>query len=233
MAEVYVLQHVGPETIGNIAQGLEAAGHRAHYIRVFEGQAVPRHMEGAAGLIVMGGPMGVYERDRYPFLDQELRLIEQTLRAEKPVLGVCLGSQLLATALGASVAPAPSKEIGWHPVMLAEQAPADRLLAHVEPSFVAFHWHGDVFTLPRGATPLAASRRTPHQAYRYGENAYGFLFHMEVTEEIVLGMVEHFADELTEVGMDGAAIVEGIEEYLHRLEAIAEMVFGRWAALLE
>jgi GMP synthase (glutamine-hydrolysing) len=190
-------------------------------------------MDAAAGLIVMGGPMAVYERDRYPFLGEELRLIAQALKADKPVLGVCLGSQLLATVLGATVAPAPQKEIGWYPVTLTEHGPTDRLLADVEPSFVAFHWHGDIFTLPEGATPLAASRVTAHQAYRYGRTAYGFLFHMEVTEDIVMGMLDHFADERAAAGVREERIIDGVEEYLPRLESIAEMVFGRWAALVE
>jgi GMP synthase (glutamine-hydrolysing) len=232
MAQIYVLQHVEPETIGNIALGLAAMGHTARYIRVFDGQPVPPDIE-AAGLIVMGGPMAVYERDRYPFLDEELRLIEQALKAEKPVLGVCLGSQLLATALGATVAPAPRKEIGWYPVTLTGHAPADQLLADVESAFVAFHWHGDIFTLPEGATPLAASRITAHQAYRYGHYAYGFLFHMEVTEDIVMGMLDCFADERAAAGEREERIIDGVEEYLPRLESIAEMVFGRWAALVE
>lgn len=233
MAEIYVVQHVKPETIGNIALGLAAAGHSARTIRVFEGQPIPSTMDGAAGLIVMGGPMGAYERDRYPHLGDEMRLIEQALQAEKPVLGVCLGSQLLAATLGAEVAPAPQQEIGWYPVTLSEHARADRLLSDVEPSFMAFHWHGDAFTLPAGATPLAGSRLTAHQAYRYGRNAYGFLFHMEVTEEIVLGMARGFGEEMEAAGIAAEQIVGGIEEYLPRLESIAEMVFGRWAALAE
>ncbi|HWE61907.1 MAG TPA: gamma-glutamyl-gamma-aminobutyrate hydrolase family protein [Chloroflexota bacterium] len=232
MAQIYVLQHVQPETMGTIALGLDAAGHSARTIRIFDGEPVPRNMDGAAGLIVMGGPMGVYERDRYPFLHEEMRLIERALKQEKPVLGVCLGSQLLAATLGADVAPAPQKEIGWYPVRLTEQAPADRLLSDVEPSFTGFHWHGDAFTLPQGAVPLAGSQLTRYQAYRYGRHAYGFLFHMEVTEQIVTGMVERFADELAGAGVSGEQIIEGIEEYLPRLESIAEMVFGRWATLI-
>lgn len=230
MPFVYVLQHVEPETIGTIALGLDAAGLETRTIRIHAGEPIPKRMDAAAGLIVMGGPMGVYEAERYPFLTEELHLIEHALQVEAPILGVCLGSQLLASALGARIAPAARKEIGWHTIALNQQA-VDPLWATVEPSFVAFHWHGDQFTLPAGAIPLAASRQTPCQAYRYGSNAYGFLFHLEVTEEIVEGMVDAFAGELAEEGLDGERIVEGTQDYLPRLESMAEMVFGRWAAL--
>ena len=233
MAKVWVIQHIHCETLGTIADVLKAEGISVECIRTFEGQPVPKEMSEAAGLVVMGGPMGVYEQDRYPFLRQELRLIEQALQEEKPVLGVCLGSQLLATALGAKVTKGEEKEIGWHPVTLTASALADPLWTGVEPSFMAYHWHGDVFELPRDALSLVSSSLTACQAFRYGRKAYGFLFHMEVTERIINDMVKAFTDELQEAGIDGREIILKARDYLPRLHRIGRRVFRRWATLLE
>jgi GMP synthase (glutamine-hydrolysing) len=231
-ASVYVLEHTQAERLGVIAEGLAREDVEARPVRIFAGEPIPSTLDGIGGLVVMGGPMGVYEHQRYGFLRAELRLIEQALAREVPVLGVCLGSQLLAHTLGAHVAPAPQKEIGWFPVTISEHAPRDTLLADVEPSFVPFHWHGDAFDLPAGAVPLAASTGTPLQAFRYGSNAYGFLFHMEVTEDIVRAMVDEFSGEITAAKVDRQTLLDGIDEFLPRLESIGEMVFGRWAALV-
>lgn len=231
MSKVWVLQHIHCETPGTIANALESTATTAHYVRTFEGQPVPKTIGDVAGLIVMGGPMGVYDHPRYPFLRDEMRLIDQALQQEKPVLGVCLGSQLLAATLGAAVTKGERKEIGWHPVTLTESAVTDRLWAGVEPSFMAYHWHGDVFELPQGAVSLASSGLTECQAFRYGRSAYGFLFHMEMTERIIEDMVKTFTDELQEAGVDGREIVGRVGDYLPDLQKIGETVFQRWASL--
>jgi GMP synthase (glutamine-hydrolysing) len=232
MRKVWVLQHAHCETLGRIENALELAGIAADYIRPFEGQAVPQGMREAAGLIVMGGPMGVYEHSRFPFLLDEMRLIEDALRHEKPVLGVCLGSQLLASTLGATVTKGQQREIGWFPVRLLESARVDTLWAEVDNSFIAYHWHGDIFDLPRGATLLASSDQTECQAFCYGRNAYGFLFHLEVTERIIRAMVEAFGDELTEARIDSREVVRKATEHLPKLHRIGDVVFRRWANLV-
>jgi GMP synthase (glutamine-hydrolysing) len=230
--KVWVLQHIQVETLGTIAQALDTQGIAAHYVRSFAGEAVPESMDDAAGLIVMGGPMGVYEKDRHPFLRAEMRLIEQALKAEKPILGVCLGSQLLAATLGAEVKKGKIKEIGWYPITLSEACRSDPLWAETDPHFTAYHWHGDIFDLPRGAVSLASSALTECQAYRYGSNAYGFLFHMEVTDAIIEAMVRTFSVELQEQGLDGGSIVAQAEEHLAPLQQIGGGVFQSWARLL-
>lgn len=233
MSKVWVLQHIFCETLGIIAESLEGAGIPYEYIRPFAGDPVPEKIGDCAGLIVMGGPMGVYEQDAYPFLADEMRLIQHALRAQAPVLGVCLGSQLLAAALGAAVTKGRRKEIGWHPVSLTEACKDDPLWIGIELSFVAYHWHGDIFDLPQGAVSLASSAWTSIQAYRYGRNAYGFLFHMEVTPAMIEEMVATFGDELREAKVDGAEILRKAPDYLPRLQAIGRSVFQRWASLVE
>ena len=172
MPTVYALQHLAAEPLGFIGEALEARGVDAEYIRLFDGEPVPADMRDAAGLIVMGGSMSTCEQDKYPFLLGEIRLIEAALKAEKPVLGICLGSQLVATALGAEVRRADRKEIGWFPVTITDAATDDRVFGGVERSFTAYHWHGDVFDLPAGAVTLASSAQTTCQAFAYEERAY-------------------------------------------------------------
>jgi GMP synthase (glutamine-hydrolysing) len=231
-SKVLAIQHVRCETLGTLGDALGEAGIPFDVVRTFEGQPVPNNLKGSNGLIIMGGPMGVYEQDRHPFLRQEIRLIEEALRQDIPLLGICLGSQLLAAALGAPVTKGKSKEIGWHPISLTQAAMHDPLWAELGPSFVAYHWHGDVFELPSGAVSLASSEMTPHQAFRYGRSAYGFLFHMEVTEHIIKEMVKTFQDELQSAGLNGLGVVQQARKHLPRLGDIGKSVFTRWAGMV-
>ncbi len=231
MAKIWVLQHVHCENLGIIAQVLQGCGFEPHYVQTFAGEPVPEEMKDATGLIVMGGPMGVYDQDRYPFLKDEMRLIDQALKAEKPVLGVCLGSQLLAAVLGAEVKKGNAKEIGWHGVELSEEGRGDWLWSGVESSFMAYQWHGDVFDLPAGATSLAFSQLTSCQAFSYGRNAYGLLFHMEVTEKIIQDMVDTFAEELQEENLDGQEILAQAGQHLPALQRRGRAFFQAWAGL--
>jgi GMP synthase (glutamine-hydrolysing) len=233
MSKVWVLQHHPVENLGVIAEALEAAALAWQYVRVFNGQPVPADMKGAGGLIVMGGPEAVYQLDRYPYLRAEMALIESALKSGKPVLGVCLGSQLLAAVLGAGVRRGAKKEIGWYPVRLRPEAKDDRLFHGLPSEFIACHWHGDVFDLPADAVPLASSELTELQAFRYGEQAWGLLFHAEMTAPIIAALVNENAEGLKRVGIDGEAILARAPEYLPRLGEIAETIFGRWAGPIQ
>ena len=232
MKQVVVLQHAKCEAPGLIARALERKGYSLKTVHTFTGEAVPEELGGAAGLVIMGGPMGVYEHERYPFIRGEMRLIENALSKDKPILGVCLGSQLLASALGASVRKGEQKEIGWHRVTLSESSRQDSLTGGMGGSFMAYHWHGDIFDLPADSTRLASSRLTTTQAFRYGNKTYGFLFHMEITPEILRGMTATFADELKEVRLDGGELIRQAEAHLPQLQMIGTQVFERWAELL-
>jgi GMP synthase (glutamine-hydrolysing) len=226
---VRVLQHVAPEGPGRIASALEARGFSIAVTRADLGEAVPHHLDGAAALVIMGGPMGVYEAEQYPHLRDEQRLIESALRTGAPILGVCLGSQLLAATLGARVYPGAQKEIGWFPVGLRKTAITDPLFASVAGSFWALHWHGDVFDLPTGAVSLARSDLTEHQAYRFERNAYGVLFHLEASIDHVQAMAAAFADDLARDGIDGDALVATAREKDPEATVIANLVFGGFA----
>ena len=233
MRDVVAIEHIGCETPGKIEDALEANGIGVRHVRVFENDPVPAEMGNAAGLLVMGGPMSVYEEDRYPFLAEEIRLIQDVIRQEKPVLGVCLGSQLLAAALGARVIRGKQKEIGWRTVTLTDEATGDPLWEGIDKTFTPFHWHGDIFDLPEEAVPLASSALTRCQAFRYGPNAYGILCHMEVTREIISCMVDAFAEELGEENIEGEALLRQAETYLPPLHRIGGTLFRNWSKLIE
>jgi GMP synthase (glutamine-hydrolysing) len=233
MAKIWVLQHHPAENLGAIAGALEEAALAWQYVRVFDGHPIPVEMKGAGGLIVMGGSQTVYQLDRYPYLREEMRLVENAIKENKPILGVCLGSQLLAATLGATVRRGADKEIGWYRVRLAEAARDDRLMRGLPTEFMAVHWHSDIFDLPSGAVALASSDKTAVQAYRYGDKAYGLLFHAEMTEEIIEALVGEFSEGLKRVGIDGDAMIAQAPGYLPKLGEIGAAIFGRWAAPIQ
>ena len=233
MAKIIVLQHHPAETLGTIAAALESAALAWQYVRIHDGQAPPKDIRGAGGLVVMGGPQTVYQLDRYPYLRDELRLIEDALKENKPILGVCLGSQLLAAALGAKVYRNTEREIGWYRVRLNDAAHADRLMRGLAADFIAAHWHSDIFDLPAGATALVSSDKTPVQGFRYGEKAYGLLFHAEMAAEILAALIAEFGDGLKRVGINGDAILADAPKYLPQLAQIGETIFSRWAAPIQ
>lgn len=168
-----VVQHVpweGPHRI------LDACGALAeHTVKPLAGQELPAHDE-VAGAVVMGGPMNVDETGRHPGLAAEREWLAEALRRRMPLLGICLGAQLLARALGAEVRPGEGPELGYAPVEILD--PGDPVVGGLAPSTAVLHWHGDVFDLPEGATHLARSARTEVQAFRQG-SAWGVLFHPE------------------------------------------------------
>ena len=232
-AGVTIIQHIDCETPGIIADCLKSAEIDMHFVRIFNGTPIPSSLDLQAGLIVMGGPMSVNDHRRFPFLLDEQRLIEQALKDNKPVLGICLGSQLMAATLGAEVKKGGQKEIGWYPVNLTASVATDALWQELPSRFTAYHWHGDVYDLPQGAVSLAASELTPCQGFRYGEKAYGFLFHMEVTEKIIANMVKEFSGELEAENIKASSIIAKSKNHLPQLQTIGGRVFCRWVKLLE
>jgi GMP synthase (glutamine-hydrolysing) len=228
--KVIVVQHAEEEGLGLLAPVLAEAGLAIDTIGPRD--PIPRHgLEDAAGLIVLGGPMGVYDAGRHPRLDDELSLLRVAVTRKTPTLGICLGSQLLAAALGAHVYPGASKEIGWYDVTLEAGVDDDRLFGGVSSPFKALHWHGDVFDLPAGARPLAHSAMTACQAYSAGP-AWGLLFHLEAATSEVEGMAIAFADEVAAAGTSREELLAGAATYAAATSAIGRLVFARWAALV-
>ncbi len=232
MPQVTCFQHIDCEGPGLLEDTLKSKGVKLNILKPFKGDAVPEHL--GDGLVVLGGPMGVYEEKKFPWMTEELNSIRKCLESSLPVLGICLGSQMLAKAAGGQVFRGALPEVGWFPVELTSDGHLDPLFLGVPTEFEAFHWHGDTFTLPADGVRLAESRYYPNQVYRIGHNAYGFQCHLEVTEEMVRSWASLYAKELTPQG--GPNRPERIENKLSEnakaLSEIAGQVFTRWAALL-
>jgi GMP synthase (glutamine-hydrolysing) len=185
MKKLLVVQHVAFEILGTLNPLLKDAGFRIRYVNFGRYPEAQPHLDRYHGLVVLGGPMNASEFNRFPHLKTEVRLIEDALERDIPVLGICLGAQLLAMALGAEVKRNSQKEIGWYDVSLTDEGKSDPLLGHFEPTERIFQWHGDTFDLPVSCTHLATSPTCTNQAFRYRSNVYGLQFHMEVDEPLI------------------------------------------------
>ncbi|OGR85579.1 MAG: hypothetical protein A2901_01955 [Elusimicrobia bacterium RIFCSPLOWO2_01_FULL_54_10] len=188
---IYALYHAPTETAGLIGDALKKLKLNFKEVRLFGGQPLPKNSPELDALIVMGGPMNVDETKKYPFLTEEVKLIQQVIKDGKPVLGICLGSQLIAKALGSKVYPNKlGREVGWKPLELSMQGIMDPLFKEFPNNTKVLHWHGDTFDLPKGAVHLASTEKCQNQAFRYGENVYALQFHLEVTPKMVLEWLE-------------------------------------------
>lgn len=196
---IHYFQHVPFEGLSCIADWANRHQHQVTYTRWYENTDTSA-VAAADWLIIMGGPMGVYEQDHHPWMTTEIALIREAIQQNKKVLGICLGSQLIAAALGANVYPHTQPEIGWFPLDLSFQgqaAPLETVLPH---HFNTFHFHGDTFDVPAGATRFAASAACSHQAFIYGDRVIGLQFHMELTAESLQEMILHGAGAIAAGG---------------------------------
>ena len=179
--EVLILKHVANEDAGTIKVFLKENDILFRAVDLYENEALPDALDGVRALVIMGGPMNVGEEDKHPFLKKENTFIQKALEEKLPCLGICLGSQLIAKALGCRVYKAPAKEVGWIDVRLTDETKKDPLFSLLNhPVTRVLQWHEDTFDLPRKAVLLASSDLVKHQAYRYGSHAYGLQFHIEV-----------------------------------------------------
>lgn len=193
---LHYFQHVSFEGLGCIEQWAADKGHQLSSTRWYEMPGLHPAWETADWLIIMGGPMGVNEQQQYPWIGEELRAIQAAVEQGKKVLGICLGAQLIAAALGAAVYPNPQKEIGWFPVTFSTDLLPTGLQEILPPAVTVFHWHGDTYAVPSGAVIFASSDVCAHQAFIFQERVMGLQFHLEVTAAAVEDMLVHGAAEL-------------------------------------
>ena len=191
---ILIIEHIKVEGPGTIESYFKERGSPLKTIALHKGDRFPRDISDVRAVIAMGGPMNVYEEDRFPFLKDENVFIKKILKQEIPFLGVCLGSQLLARACGARVIKSPVKEIGWFKVDLSEEGKKDALFENVESALNVYHWHEDMWELSKDASLLATGSGCPNQAFKVGSNAYGLQFHIEITGEIIKDWCEAYFD---------------------------------------
>lgn len=185
-----------------------------------------------AGLVVLGGAQSVYETDQYPYLVSEIGLIKAFIAADKPVIGLCLGGQLIAAALGGRVYPGAQKELGWFDIYLSDAAEDDPVMGGQPQIASAYHFHGDCFDTPPGCVKLASSELTGSQLFRYGDRVYGFQFHPEVDQALVEIMCRNNVDYMAANGYDADAVIEESALLLPGYEDRTRPMFTAWMDLL-
>ncbi len=229
---VLFIQHGDTDKPGVLGEVMNDQGVAVDIVHPYLGQPIPTHLHGYAGLAIGGGAQGAYETEKYPYLENECALVREAARNSLPVIGLCLGAQLMACALGAAVRPGPRREVGFFEVELDPISKFDPLWRGVPERFVTTHWHGDIFEIPPGGMRLGSSALTPNQLFRYGHALYGLQFHLEMTPELLDEMVGGSRDYLVESGVDPDAMIRSGRECLPALRDTADMVFSRWADLL-
>jgi len=240
---IVVLQHDRWSSLGALAPVLEAGADLIH-VRGFEDPATAAATvtaligeAGYHGVVALGGDMGVYDRADFPFLDDSLRILEDALSRDVPILGICLGSQLLGEALGSSVFPGADRglapQVGFLPLRITAAGSSDPLLTVFAGSEPVFFWHQDTHDLPEGAALLASTDRYPVAAFRYGRRAYGIQFHFETDLELLQWWIRAAGGELVASGVDVAAMYADGRRYDALIRARSAQVaalFVSWAA---
>jgi GMP synthase (glutamine-hydrolysing) len=229
MKNATVIRHVAFEDLGNLSETLQQQGYTVTYVEAGSDSLDELVPLAPDLVVVLGGPIGAYDEQNYPFLLDELRFLERRLAVDLPTLGICLGAQLMARALGAKVYPGSSKEIGWGAIELSlagRHSPLVHLAA--EHTFV-LHWHGDTFDLPVGATHLASTSKYKNQAFSWGKCGLALQFHAEVTAQ---GLERWFIGHTCEIdATPGVSISELRQDtacYAQRLEIQGRQFWSEW-----
>jgi GMP synthase (glutamine-hydrolysing) len=236
MSRLMVFQHVAAEPLGTLHERIRSRGHRIRFYNFQRHPDAQPNVDRYQGLIVLGGAMNVEDQHRHPHLKTELLAIEAALRQGKPVLGICLGAQLLAHVLGAPVRRHSQLEIGWYELKTTVAGQTDPVLGHLGECAPVFQWHGCTYDLPQGAVQLARTDTCEQQAFRYGSNAYGFQFHLETD----VAMIERwlrlpaYRDELASagIGRDEASIRAVTATRIAAMQPLAEITFNKFLDLV-
>lgn len=225
MEEVLIFQHDPFEDLGLFAEVLQRCRTDFHIIRFFHGETPDQEWDRVRALIILGGPMSVGDEDLFPFLRWEKTIIRAAIEDNVPMLGICLGAQLIASALGQSVYRGPVKEFGWYPVSITPHGQVDSLLGYLPEKPIVFQWHGDGFDLPAGALRLASSVDYENQAFRVGKKIYGLQFHLEVTPRMIERWIDERSKDLAQVPyISSDKLIADTQNYFPTLKYYAQRV---------
>jgi GMP synthase-like glutamine amidotransferase len=219
---VLITKHVDIEGPGLIEDCLRQEKIPYQILSLESSLHLPK-LDNLTHIVILGGPMNVHEEDRYPFLREEDLFIKEAIQRGKSILGICLGAQLIAKALGAKVFKASVKEIGWHDVSLTRIGSIDPFFSRFQKTFPVFQWHEDTFDIPHGAILIATSSRVPSQAFRYGDKAYGLQFHLEVTQEMIRDWMETYEEEFEGLPSPPSSRVKILEDTEVKIELYKKM----------
>lgn len=226
MKTALALRHLHFEDLGTLEPLLQERGYQVRYVDATTDDLSRLDANGSDLLIVLGGPIGAFDEELYPFLADELRLIERRLASGRPLLGICLGAQLIARQLGAAVSPMGFKEIGFAPLTLTDQG-RDSVLGPLA-QVPVLHWHGDQFETPPGGHLLAGTEACPRQAYAVGEAVLGLQFHLEADAEGIEHWLVGHCCELGQAGLDPRTVREDARRHGPSLARAARQVIGAW-----
>lgn len=227
MSKWLIFQQTKSEKPGNITKWLREFGQIYEIIQLWS-DPIPKSLELYKGLILMGGTMSANDEVRFPFLKNELKAIEYWLKTDRPLLGICLGCQLMARVLGSRIYPAESAEIGWYPVKLTKDGLQDPLFSGFAPDLLLFKWHYDTFDLPKSTHLLASSQKIKHQAFRYGSRAYAFQSHPEMDEDLINFWVDIHRNKLIQIYPElPQKILTETKIYLRNMEKFGRKIIGK------
>jgi len=225
---LHIFQHVPFEGLGSIQSWADRSKLATHVTRFYQNEPLPPLSE-VTHLIIMGGPMGVYDHQRFPWLAEEKRFIRDVIDAGRTVLGICLGAQLMADALGARVYKNPAPEIGWFPIHKSREAQSDATAGFLPSSLEVFHWHGDTFDMPRGARCLAHSKACRHQGFYLNRRMVGLQFHLETTPESLHALIENCSDEIVDGPfIQSATTMRAITDRFAPNQKVMQDLLGQW-----
>lgn len=236
MKRVLAIRHVGHEGAGSIETLLKRNGIQLEYWDIALNSDEDHTLDDFDGFLIMGGPMGVYECARHPFLKKEFSFVRKIIKSEKPVIGFCLGAQILAHCLDAKVYPGSFREIGWYPVTPTPEGLLDQQLGcSTQENRVidVFEWHGDTFDLPKNSVRLFLNDNYANQAFKYGGHVYGFQFHFEITTKMIAEWLEIGAEELRRFPeIKGSEILEQSTSRIQAMEKFCERFIQDWLKTL-
>lgn len=226
---VNIIRHLAFENLGSFGPVLQAHGYQLNYLEAGYDDLAKLDALSDELLVILGGPISVNDGELFPFIETEINLLKTRIAADKPTLGICLGAQLIASALGAKVYPGTDKEIGWYALELtaAGEESALRYLAARHCSML--HWHGETFDLPEKATLLASSELTRNQAFSYGKNVLALQFHPEITQRSMeKWFIGHIGEIMQTHGVSVQQLRHDTQQFAHQLEVQGELFFNGW-----